>query len=312
MACMILIQGAAFLSGWVQAPLPQGTCRGVPCASMPHLRMAAAADTALEELIAANQPALSAMAASSTAADEDELMHLRFALAFPEEAERTRALEAARAWRAGDGKSIVESAKAAVAAAAQGGGWDNEPVAKAAPHSASIGNSIGSSQILTLATPKGDLVFAIRASAIDENELMSGLTEDELVEFFLYTKEVHRLVCDARSRSTGRLNRVITANDLSGLGLFSMGGESKFRNALSASSKQAADFFPGIAGPTLLLNLPKLLSALVSLFKPLFPPAVQARIRFESGPLKTVKDLATLTTDQAARKAFLQEVQDLV
>jgi len=37
-----------------------------------------------------------------------------------------------------------------------------------------------------------------------------------------------------------------------------------------------------------LLNLPKLLNALVKLFKPLFPPVVAARIKFEQGPLSKV------------------------
>ncbi|KAK7241101.1 beta-1,6-glucosyl hydrolase [Aureococcus anophagefferens] len=39
---------------------------------------------------------------------------------------------------------------------------------------------------------------------------------------------------------------------------------------------------PGLSGPTVLLNLPRLLGALVKLFTPLFPPAVRKKLKFDS------------------------------
>lgn len=70
---------------------------------------------------------------------------------------------------------------------------------------------------------------------------------------------------------TDRLIQVLTANDLTGIKL--VGGSGDFRRALSASSKQATLIYPtSYTGPTLLVNLPPLLNALVKLFTPLFPP----------------------------------------
>lgn len=132
----------------------------------------------------------------------------------------------------------------------------------------------------------------------------------QMTEFFLYTKEVHSLVADARSISTGRLCRVILANDLSGLNL---AGDASFRSALSASSKLAVKLYPSLAGPTLLLNLPFILQALVGLFKPLFPAAVLKRLKFsKAGTLASIKDLATLTTDSRKRREFLEEIDSIL
>lgn len=88
---------------------------------------------------------------------------------------------------------------------------------------------------------------------------------------------------------------VVTVNDLSGANLF---GSSAFRDALSLASKTAAPLYPGLAGPTVLLNLPPILNALIKLFKPLFPPVVAARIKFEQGPLSKVST-ATLESSES-------------
>ena len=86
-----------------------------------------------------------------------------------------------------------------------------------------------------------------------------------MIDFFLYSKEVNALVANARTKATGRLTKIITANDLQGIDLF---GDKTFRTALSASSKKANGLgYSALAGPTLLLNLPKLLGALVKIFK---------------------------------------------
>ena len=126
----------------------------------------------------------------------------------------------------------------------------------------------------------------------------------------LYTKEIHSLVADARTKASGRLCRVVLANDLGGLNL---AGDASFRSALSASSRAATKLYPSLAGPTLLLNLPFLLQALVSLFKPLFPPSVLERLKFErASELGKVSDLASLMTDAGARSAFLAELEGIM
>lgn len=132
---------------------------------------------------------------------------------------------------------------------------------------------------------------------------------DSLVDFFLYCKEVNALVANDQSLDQNRLVTVITVNDLNGLQL--IGGDATFRQALSAASKKANNLYPALAGPTLLLNLPFLLSALVKLFTPLFPPEVRARLKFERGPLQDVKELLDISHGGKDRPAFMKELDAL-
>jgi hypothetical protein len=264
--------------------------------------------TELQSLLDANKPLVDKLAA--IAPDMSALSHLRFALAFPDASEAEAALKETIEWRAGAGRAIVESAAEAVAKATAGGAWDNEPVRAAAPHAAVINPFITDKNILTLSTDEGDLVYVIRASLIEDKEMMSKVGVDQLVEFLLYVKEVHSLIVNARSEKTGRLCNVVFANDITGT---RKAPDPQFSKALTASSKSYERLYPSLAGPTLILNLPFILQAFVGLFKPLFPKSVQARLKFEGAPfLSKLGELTPLTTDAAKRKAFLDEVDSII
>jgi len=144
---------------------------------------------------------------------------------------------------------------------------------------------------MNLRNKKGDgLIYAIRAGDIDDKALMSAVSVEELAEFFLYAKAINERACASLSKRTGALATVTTVNDLAGVDLL---GDASFRNALSAASKQGDAFFPGLSGPTVLLNLPRLLGALVKLFTPLFPESVRAKLRFERHELGEAGALGT-------------------
>ena len=220
-------------------------------------------------------------------------------------------LKTALAWREGEGKSICQAAVAAFESATAGDSkWDNQPVRDAAPNASKINKYITPSTTLTTSSSKGDLVYCIRAGLIDDKSLMSSLNSvDELVDFFLYCKEVNALVANDRSLENDKLLYVITVNDLNGLKL--IGGDATFRQALSAASKKANNLYPALSGPTLLLNLPRLLSALVKLFTPLFPPEVNARLKFERGPLKDVDELMDISYGGKDRDSFLKDLDTI-
>jgi hypothetical protein len=140
---------------------------------------------------------------------------------------------------------------------------------------------------------------------------MSSVSVDEMIEFFLYVKEVNAAIADIRSVETDSLIKVITCNDLSGVKL--VGGSSDFRSALSLSSKKAVELYPALSGRSLLLNLPSLLGALVKIFTPLFPDAVRKRrIRFEKcEPLKNVDNLMQVVESGAMRDEFIEQIDML-
>ena len=157
-------------------------------------------------------------------------------------------------WRRGAGRSICAAAASAIASAtSSGSGWDNGPVVANAPHSDKISTYLTGDNVITTTDSSGDLVYCIRAGQINDKDLMAKVTVEEMSDFFLYAKEVNTAVADKRSMETGKLCRICTANDLSGVNLF---GDASFRKALSMSSTKASEVYPAISAETFLLNLP--------------------------------------------------------
>ena len=68
------------------------------------------------------------------------------------------------------------------------------------------------------------------------------------------------------------------------------------------ASQRTASLYPGIAGPTLLVNLPALLGAIVKLFTPLFPK--QARHRGVSPTRSTAAVVSRRETGDAANEIW--------
>ena len=239
-----------------------------------------------------------------------EMERLRFALQFDSLNKATDAVRERQEWRQGAGKEICDAAAAAVEAAMAKGKWDNEPVYAAAPHASVINKYITPKSVMTLSTDDGDLVYVIRASAIDDKKLMDAVTVEQLGDYFLYAKEVHSLVANHRATTTGRMCNVIFANDISGV---RKAPDKRFSKALTSSSGQYEVLYPSLAGPTMILNLPFILQAFVGLLKPLFPKSVQERLVFTKAPvLAKLPDLSPLANDQGTRQKFVKEVKSLL
>jgi hypothetical protein len=240
-----------------------------------------------------------------------EIALLRFALAHPDdEKSAASALRSAIEWRRTKGKFIVESARDAIEKATANGGWDNEYVRNAAPHADVINPFITPRAVITTSTEDGDLVYVIRASQINDREMMDKVTIEQVCDFFLYAKEVHNLIANQRSARTGRMCSVIFANDISGV---RKAPDSRFSKALTSSSDQYESLYPSLAGPTMILNLPLILQAFVGLLKPLFPKSVQERLVFKRAPvLASLKELTPLGTDMAVKRSFVREIKSLL
>ncbi|EED96075.1 predicted protein [Thalassiosira pseudonana CCMP1335] len=242
--------------------------------------------------------------------DMSEIALLRFAIAFPDEKDAETALLNAIKWRQTTGKHIVDSARDAVTKATASGGWDNEVVRDAAPHADIINQFITPKAVITTSTEDGDLVYVIRASQIDDKEMMDVCSVEQVCDFFMYAKEVHNIVANQRSEATGRMCSVIFANDISGV---RKAPDKRFSQALTSSSDQYEDLYPSLAGPTMILNLPLILQAFVGLLKPLFPKSVQERLVFKRAKiLASLKELTPLATDATVKTNFVREVTSLL
>jgi hypothetical protein len=242
----------------------------------------------------------------------NDVYYLRYCLQdFESDDVRLDVLKENLKWRVGEGKEICDAAQAAIAQATADGSWKNDPVRNAAPSAGKINKYLTTKQTMTTSTSTGDLIYCIRAGKIDDVELMGSLDfTDEMVNFFIYCKEVNAAVANQRSLESDKLVYVLVANDLSGVKL--VGGDATFRAALSAASKMTNKFYPSLNGPTLLLNLPILLGALVKIFTPLFPKEVRNRLKFERGPLKDVDDMMDISYGGSSRQEFLDDIDRLV
>jgi hypothetical protein len=195
--------------------------------------------------------------------------------------------------------------------------WKNDDITAEAPYGSIILQYLTPQNIVTTTTPEGDLITCIRAGGIDDVQLMTAATVSQVVQFFLYAREVNSCVANDRSLTTNRLIAIITANSLEGVQLFWSGSKkdasADFRLALGTSSKLADGRYPNICGPTLLLNLPPLLNALVKLFTPLFPPAVKQRLRFASGTLLAGnRDLTQILANMPEREQFWKDLETIL
>jgi hypothetical protein len=92
--------------------------------------------------------------------------------------------------------------------------------------------------ITTTLPSTGDPVYCIRAGRIDDVGLMSDTTIEQMVDFFIYCKEVNSAVADLRSIKADVLVKLITL----------VGGSRDLRKSLSAASKKANELYPTFNG----------------------------------------------------------------
>lgn len=276
-------------------------------------------DKPLSFLISENADKISSLkevaAAIASDAPEDDVFYLRYALTGADEEEMKSRLEENVRWRSsGEGRLVCDAAKVAIEKATSGDDWNNDPVRAAAPYASVVNDFITEASIVTTSSRAGDLIYCIRAASIDDTALMNAISVENLAIFFLYTKEVNAAVANQRSIGSDRLVCVCTANDLSGVKV--IGGSAEFRKALSAASQRANELYPSLSGPSLLLNLPRLLTALVKIFTPLFPEEVRKKIKFARGPLSDVTALNEILAgsggDGSKRDNFLTAVEELI
>mmetsp|Transcript_58743 Transcript_58743/g.95073 ORF Transcript_58743/g.95073 Transcript_58743/m.95073 type:complete len:388 (-) Transcript_58743:185-1348(-) len=241
--------------------------------------------------------------------DWDDVKVMRFAMQHPGDPKAAADnVKEVLAWRAGEGLPVVTAAAAAIAKATAKGGWDNNPVFEAAPHSSKVGKYITPKQMVVVSTKGGDLVTCIRAATIDSESLMKEVKEQEMVEFFLYAREVNTIIAEKRTRATGRVVKLISANDLTGVSKFP---DSAFSAALTGSAKKAVTLYPGYSGPTVLLNLPWIARLLVSFLTPLFPGAVREKLKFARNPISYMDDLEDICKEPTKAR-FVADMQEIL
>jgi len=245
----------------------------------------------------------------------NDVYYLRFCLSndYTSSKERMQAFQKNLQWRTQEGKTICDSARLAVLHAFSSSSheeeeeeWDYDEVQKHVPN-VGMNKFLTPAHVRTIVTPQKDVVFVMKHGLIQDKAIMKSFLEQDVVDFMMYAKEVNFLVANRHSLRQDRLAFVLTANDLHGASLAR--GDAKFRAALNNSARLAAQHYPSVTGPTLMLNLPSWLTSIARAFA---PSEVSHTLKFAQGPLRNVNSLMDIAEDGPERTLFFQNLNELV
>ena len=188
----------------------------------------------------------------------DDIWALRFVLSFPEDADAARAATETLRWRA--------EKKEMLAAAAMG-----ERLKR-----------FESMERLVVAqyhgeTSTGAPLYIIRAGISNTVALTNEHTHEEVVEFMMYRKELGFLLCDAITRKTRKLTKLVTVNDLSHVSLLT-GTDKRFTAVLGAASKLSETLYPQLLDRAVLINAPYIFGAIWSIVKGFLSAKTRAKV----------------------------------
>ena len=188
----------------------------------------------------------------------DDIWALRFVLSHPEDADAARAAAETLRWRA--------EKKEMLAAAAAGESLKRfeslERLVVAQYHGE---------------TSTGTPLYIIRAGISNTVALTNAHTHEEMVEFMMYRKELGFLLCDAMTRKTRKLTKLVTVNDLSHVSLLA-GTDKRFTAVLGAASKLSETLYPQLLDRAVLINAPYIFGAIWSIIKGLMSANTRAKV----------------------------------
>ena len=188
----------------------------------------------------------------------DDIWALRFVLSHPEDADAARAAAETLRWRA--------EKKEMLAAAAAGESLKRfeslERLVVAQYHGE---------------TSTGAPLYIIRAGISNTVALTNAHTHEEVVEFMMYRKELGFLLCDAMTRKTRTLTKLVTVNDLSHVSLLA-GTDKRFTAVLGAASKLSETLYPQLLDRAVLINAPYIFGAIWSIIKGLMSAKTRAKV----------------------------------
>jgi hypothetical protein len=122
------------------------------------------------------------------------------------------------------------------------------------------------------------LLFIDRGGHADWRSALKEMSKDELVEHLTIMNEKSFQLCDAKTRETGKLCKVITVVDLGGLSLFKF--DPKFAKAFGESSHNSNVMYPQLLKMLVLLNLPFFFKVLIGIAEKFISKETQEKVKF--------------------------------
>ena len=232
--------------------------------------------TAIQTLLDDTATALADARAKCPALEFDDIFLLRYLLS--NDADVAKAGEQLRkglAWR-------VEHA-AVVAAVARG---DAPPLhATIAPYCVAD---------FAFGTREDAPVYVVRTGLGDPRRLMDACTPEQVLAWLMYQKERAFQRCDALTRGSRRLVKMVNVVDFAHLRWSLWGGSNdpRFFKVMGASSKTAEYVYPQLLNKSVMINLPRFFSVIYAFVKPFIPARTRKKINICPGRPAALQQLA--------------------
>lgn len=192
----------------------------------------------------------------------DDLWLLRFILSNGTPAKAEPPLRATLAYRKENSVRLAQAASQ----------WE-DPV-----HADMAKYSIADLLPANVTTLSDEPILVVRVGRSDVKSLMDRYTEDQVVDYLNYSKEAAFRRCDAATRETRRLVKMITILDLAAMKL--NGNDKRFMKALGRSSREAEVRYPQLLALTVPINAPFFVNILWGIGKRFLPARTLAKMRF--------------------------------
>ncbi|KXS16005.1 CRAL/TRIO domain-containing protein [Gonapodya prolifera JEL478] len=119
----------------------------------------------------------------------------------------------------------------------------------------------------------------IRSGITNAAGLMEVATPEQVGDWILFQREEAFVICDALTRKTGVITKLVSVNDFSHIN-FSASMDRRFFKGLGLSSKASEIYYPQLVGMGVMINLPSWMSAVMSLGKNFMSAKTLSKLRF--------------------------------
>eukprot|EP00899_Mesostigma_viride_P019656 jgi/Mesvir1/27692/Mv07408-RA.1 len=126
-------------------------------------------------------------------------------------------------------------------------------------------------------TDRGEPLYLIRAGLSNVKALLHVVSEDEVMDWMMYKKEILFRMCDAKTRESGHFVRMISVNDFRKLSILHGGFNKKFSKILGRVSHLSETVYPQLSEKNVMINTPRIFSYIFSVAKRLMSAKTLAK-----------------------------------
>lgn len=136
---------------------------------------------------------------------------------------------------------------------------------------------------------EGQLVLHVRSSAIESRRLGVDVDPESVGLYIMANRESAHLICDADTRRTGELKKLVVVNDLTGMGVWDMPGGA-FASVAAEVARLTELAYPQLMDRVIFANGGFVFRAVFAVLRPMISQASAQQVRFCAGSAELEKE----------------------